>query len=203
MSGDAALLIGCGAWRDHRFRGGEPAIPCVPFSVTLLGLVGSVLGWALSGQQLAFLPLCLLGGDDGGSGGGGGGDGDGYCLSPLQALGLVTWTVQSRLWRAAERELTSATQGGGAGNFSSVRSLVRTGQYGFCRNPLYLATLALFFPSIAVLCNSAWFAAIGTPLQLLNYSCIVVPAEEALLERQFGDEFRSYRDEVGRWSPWC
>jgi hypothetical protein len=186
------LLIGCGEWLAHCRRGGPPAIPCVPFTVTTLGILASAVAWVASGTQLAFLPFCF-GSDDGTAS---------YCASPLQLLGLATWTIQSRLWAGAERDLQASTAGSGAGNFTSVNRLVTTGQFGVCRNPLYLVTLLLFAPSIGVLCNSLWFVAVCTSLQFINYNFLVVPAEEKLLRRKFGEDFDLYCARVGRWCPW-
>ena len=186
---EASLRVGYGDWADYRRGAGPPAIPCVPFTMTLLGLLLGGIAWLASGLQLAFLPFCLREG--------------GYCLSPLQLLGLASWVAQGRLWVGAERDLQAATQGAGAGNFTSVNTLARSGQFSFCRNPLYLVTLLLFAPSVGLLCNSAWFPAVCCTLQLLNYNLVVVPAEEALLRMKFGSEFEEYSRQVGRWCPWC
>eukprot|EP01048_Picozoa_sp_COSAG05_P009687 COSAG05_NODE_808_length_7189_cov_16.336530_6_plen_194_part_00 len=186
-----ALRVGCGDWRRFVCGSGPPAIPCVPFAVTLLGLVGAAVAWLATQEQLPYLPLRLTGDDAL------------FSASPFQLLGIGTWAIQSRLWAQAERELASATSGGGAGNFTASTRLARSGQYGFCRNPLYLATLIFFFPSISLLTNSAWFALVGSSLQMLNYNLLVIRAEEALLKAKFGEDWDAYREQVGRWCPWC
>ena len=109
-----ALLIGWDEWVAHLSHGGPPAIPCVPFSVTILGTLASIVVWAASSMQLAFLPFCLWEAD--------------YCASPLQLLGFLTCTIQSRLWAGAERDLQASTAGSGSGNFTNVHRLATTGQ---------------------------------------------------------------------------
>lgn len=77
------------------------------------------------------------------------------------------------------------------------RALITAGPYRFSRNPLYLA-LAIMYAGI-----SLWAGRIGplllTPLAIWLISRIVIRQEEDLLEAQFGDVYRRYRQRVRRW----
>ena len=61
----------------------------------------------------------------------------------------------------------------------------------------------VFFPSISLLTNSAWFTLVGSSLQVLNYNLLVIRAEEALLKAKFGEDWDAYGEQVRRWCPWC
>jgi protein-S-isoprenylcysteine O-methyltransferase Ste14 len=75
--------------------------------------------------------------------------------------------------------------------------IVRTGPYGFSRNPIYLA-FSLFQLGIAVWLNSAWLlATLAGAVALMHYA--VIPREEQYLERKFGAQYSSYKAAVRRW----
>jgi protein-S-isoprenylcysteine O-methyltransferase Ste14 len=69
--------------------------------------------------------------------------------------------------------------------------LITTGAYRLCRNPLYSALILFFMPGLALLLNS-W---IILTVSLVGYVTFrrFVHEEEEVLERIFGEEFRSYR----------
>lgn len=75
--------------------------------------------------------------------------------------------------------------------------LLTRGPYKFSRNPMYVATFALwlgwtlFYGSIAVLLLSVLGAAV--------YSLVFVPREEGALEARFGDSYLQYKNKVPRW----
>jgi protein-S-isoprenylcysteine O-methyltransferase Ste14 len=75
--------------------------------------------------------------------------------------------------------------------------LLTRGPYQFSRNPMYVATFALwlgwtlFYGSIPVLLFSVLWAVV--------YSLVVVPREERALEARFGDVYLQYKGEVPRW----
>ena len=100
----------------------------------------------------------------------------------LAALGgiLVLWTIV-------------ALAAGGRGR------LVVTGPYRFMRNPMYfgaalaIAGAALFYQSILLLAYASVF--------ILFSHFVVVLYEEPALQRTFGDEYDTYRRQVGRWGP--
>jgi protein-S-isoprenylcysteine O-methyltransferase Ste14 len=76
-------------------------------------------------------------------------------------------------------------------------AIVRTGPYGFSRNPIYLA-FALFQLGIALWVGSRWLlATLAVALAIINF--IVVPREERYLEGRFGAEYLDYKAAVRRW----
>ena len=75
--------------------------------------------------------------------------------------------------------------------------IVRTGPYGFSRNPIYLA-FSLLQLGIAIWVNSLWLlATLVGAVALIHY--IVIPREEQYLERRFGAEYVEYKGSVRRW----
>jgi protein-S-isoprenylcysteine O-methyltransferase Ste14 len=75
--------------------------------------------------------------------------------------------------------------------------IVRTGPYGFSRNPIYLA-FTLFQLGLA-----AWINSLGLLVALLPalalMMLVVVPREERYLEARFPSEYLSYKQAVRRW----
>src|SRR3954462_1790868 len=75
--------------------------------------------------------------------------------------------------------------------------IVRTGPYGFSRNPIYLA-FTLFQVGLA-----AWVNSLGLLVTLLPalalMMLVVVPREERYLEARFPSEYLSYKQAVRRW----
>jgi protein-S-isoprenylcysteine O-methyltransferase Ste14 len=79
------------------------------------------------------------------------------------------------------------------------KKLVVRGLYRYSRNPMYLGVLlvvvgwALLFRSRALVLYAALVAIV--------FHLVVVLYEERHLHRVFGDEYDSYRAQVGRWLP--
>jgi protein-S-isoprenylcysteine O-methyltransferase Ste14 len=75
--------------------------------------------------------------------------------------------------------------------------IVRTGPYGFRRNPIYLA-FTLFQLGLA-----AWLNSLGLLVALLPALAlmlfVVVPREERYLEARFPSEYLPYKRAVRRW----
>lgn len=76
-------------------------------------------------------------------------------------------------------------------------SIVRSGPYGFSRNPIYLA-FTLFQVGLA-----AWVNSLGVLLTLLPalalMALVVIPREERYLEARFPSEYLPYKRAVRRW----
>jgi protein-S-isoprenylcysteine O-methyltransferase Ste14 len=71
------------------------------------------------------------------------------------------------------------------------------GIYAVSRNPMYLG-LFLIYIAVALLNGAAWpLATIVIPFLVVDR--IVIPFEEAQMERRFGASYRDYRARVGRW----
>lgn len=78
-------------------------------------------------------------------------------------------------------------------------TLVTTGIFSHCRNPLYVGNI-LILVGLGIASNSLIFMAIATPLFLFFYQAIV-RAEENFLRNKFGAEFDAYCSRVNRWIP--
>jgi protein-S-isoprenylcysteine O-methyltransferase Ste14 len=84
--------------------------------------------------------------------------------------------------------------------FDAPRRFVAVGPYRAVRNPMYLGAVSLLTgvglwirsPAIVVL------AVAGLGLAHV----FVLLYEEPTLEREFGSEYREYRERVNRWLPW-
>jgi protein-S-isoprenylcysteine O-methyltransferase Ste14 len=76
-------------------------------------------------------------------------------------------------------------------------ALVTDGIYGVTRNPMYLGMLLLYLGG-SCWGNSLWPLCF-LPLVLGVMHVGVIVREEAYLESQFGEEYRSYRKRVRRW----
>jgi len=76
-------------------------------------------------------------------------------------------------------------------------SLVTAGPYRYSRNPLYLGANVFCFFGAALLFGSPT-ALIMTAVHL-PFVNLMIRREERQLEREFGDRFRAYKRQVGRW----
>jgi protein-S-isoprenylcysteine O-methyltransferase Ste14 len=75
--------------------------------------------------------------------------------------------------------------------------IVRTGPYRFSRNPIYLAFI-LFVLGLSVWLNNLWLLVTLVPAFGLM-AAVVIPREERFLERNFNDQYSSYKAQVRRW----
>jgi protein-S-isoprenylcysteine O-methyltransferase Ste14 len=76
-------------------------------------------------------------------------------------------------------------------------TLVRSGPYGFTRNPIYLA-FTLLQLGVAALVNGLGVLVTLVPTTAL-IALVVVPREERYLEAHFPSEYASYKRAVRRW----
>jgi protein-S-isoprenylcysteine O-methyltransferase Ste14 len=75
--------------------------------------------------------------------------------------------------------------------------LVETGPFKFTRNPMYLGMVIIALGA-AVLGGLAPLFAVPVLTFLLD-NFIIIPFEEAKMERQYGETFRAYKARVRRW----
>jgi protein-S-isoprenylcysteine O-methyltransferase Ste14 len=76
-------------------------------------------------------------------------------------------------------------------------ALVTAGPYKVTRNPMYLG-LAFVYLGIAIAGQSVW-ALILLPVVMLIVQRGAIEPEEAFLEKRFGAEYSSYKENVRRW----
>jgi protein-S-isoprenylcysteine O-methyltransferase Ste14 len=77
------------------------------------------------------------------------------------------------------------------------KGLVTEGLFRYSRNPGYVGMIVLSI-GIAILFDNLWIIVFLVPaIAILRQE--VVLKEEAILEREFGDDYRSYKSRVRRW----
>lgn len=80
-----------------------------------------------------------------------------------------------------------------------TQHLVVTGFYRRVRNPMYVGVVAIVLGEALLLGAVAllWYAAVVW----LAFHLFVLGYEEPTLDRSFGDEYKTYRENVPRWLP--
>lgn len=81
--------------------------------------------------------------------------------------------------------------------YKPASRLVTSGIYRWTRNPMYLG-IALLYAGIGLFFDSI-LALVLLLLVLAIIQTQVIAREEAYLEREFGDEYRTYKARVRRW----
>jgi protein-S-isoprenylcysteine O-methyltransferase Ste14 len=76
-------------------------------------------------------------------------------------------------------------------------TIVRTGPYRFSRNPIYLSFI-LFVLGLSFWLNDLWLLVTLVPA-IGFIAAVVIPREERFLERNFHDQYSSYKATVRRW----
>ena len=113
-------------------------------------------------------------------------------LAPLAPIAIVCAVL---LFLLSFREFHAAS--------TSVRgserttTIVRTGPYRFSRNPIYLSFILLVL-GLSVWLNDLWLLVTLVPA-VGFIAAIVIPREERFLERNFNDQYSSYKAAVRRW----
>ena len=77
------------------------------------------------------------------------------------------------------------------------KALVTYGPYALKRNPMYVGMVTITL-GVALLVGAPLLFAAPVLLFLLD-NFIIIPFEEAKMERQFGDAYRAYKARVRRW----
>ena len=110
-------------------------------------------------------------------------------------LGLVTVLCAVLLFLLSYREFRAA----GTSVRGSERSttIVRTGPYRFSRNPIYVSFI-LLVAGLTVWRNDLWLLVTLVPAVGI-IAGVVIPREERFLERNFQDQYLSYKAAVRRW----
>ena len=146
-----------------------------------------VYATAFVGLLLVFVPAQLL--DVGGHSAAGQHRRAADCRARARRARRRRWSV----WCTVVRPRGKARR-----QFESA-ALVVTGPYRYMRNPMYfgaalaIAGAALFYQSVQLLAYASVF--------LLFFHFFVVFYEEPALQRTFGEEYDTYRRQVGRWGP--
>jgi len=76
-------------------------------------------------------------------------------------------------------------------------AIITEGVFSFTRNPMYLGMFLLIL-GISV-CFRNVFSIVAPFLFMLYINLIIIPHEETLMKKVFGDEYISYKKRVRRW----
>ena len=110
-------------------------------------------------------------------------------LGPLITLGAVLLFLLSlQEFRAAGTSVRGSERS---------TTIVRTGPYRFSRNPIYLSFILLML-GLSIWLNDLWLLITLVPAVGFIVT-VVIPREERFLERNFHDQYSSYRASVRRW----
>ena len=116
---------------------------------------------------------------------------DPLCLticSVLVGLGVILFFLS--VWELSKR-------GGTTTLLKKAGGLVRSGVYGYTRNPIYLSVGLISLGEAFLFCSLHLF--LYTILLMLGLHLWVVFFEEPLLRRSYGQESEDYFREVPRW----
>jgi len=110
-------------------------------------------------------------------------------------LGLLVTVCAVVLFLLSYREFRAA--GTSVRGSERTSTIVRTGPYRFSRNPIYVAFI-LFVLGLSVWLNNLWLLVTLVPAVGI-ITMVVIPREERFLERNFNDQYSSYKARVRRW----
>ncbi len=115
--------------------------------------------------------------------------------STLRLLGPVVTFCAVLLFLLSVREFRAA--GTAVRRTQPTTTIVRTGPYRFSRNPIYLSFILLVL-GLSVWLNNLWLLVTLVPAAGF-IATVVIPREERFLERNFHDQYSSYKATVRRW----
>ncbi len=81
--------------------------------------------------------------------------------------------------------------------FETPNLLITSGSFRFSRNPIYLGMIILLLGAALLLTS---LSSLLSPLLffiILNY--FIIPFEEKMLTKQFGEKYTAYKSKVRRW----
>src|SRR5215469_10466384 len=110
-------------------------------------------------------------------------------------LGLLVTVCAVVLFLLSYRQFRAA--GTSVRGSERTTAIVRTGPYRFSRNPIYFSFI-LFVLGLSVWLNNLWMLVKLVPAVGIM-AMIVIPREERFLERNFNDQYSSYKARVRRW----
>ena len=119
---------------------------------------------------------------------------------PWRLLGILPLTLGVILNLSADRAFKHVDTT--VKPFEKSQSLVTTGPFRFSRHPMYIGMTAIIIG--LWLCLGTVTPLFVVPLFVLTMSMVFIPAEEHMMEKQFGNEYRTYCKRVIRvWINKC
>ena len=114
----------------------------------------------------------------------------------LSGVVLTLLGESIRFWGVAYAgNLTRVTGGVGA------PEVVIAGPFSYVRNPLYIGNICMY-TGIGLMANALtpWLVLVALVYFIVQYS-LIVSLEEEFLEREFGEGYREYKNNVPRFFP--
>jgi len=119
-----------------------------------------------------------------------------HFLSPsVRLLGPIVTACAVVLFLLSYQEFRAA--GTSVRGSKRTTAIVQTGPYRFSRNPIYLSFILLVL-GLSVWLNDLWLLVTLVPA-VGFISMVVIPREERFLERNFHDQYSTYKATVRRW----
>jgi protein-S-isoprenylcysteine O-methyltransferase Ste14 len=115
--------------------------------------------------------------------------------SALAMLGPIATVCAVLLFLLCLRELRQA--GTSVRGTELTTTIVQTGPYRFSRNPIYVS-FTLLVLGLSVWLNNLWLLVTLIPAVGI-IAMVVIPREERFLERNFNQEYSTYKAQVRRW----
>lgn len=140
-----------------------------PFLLVLAILLSYVVSTLIPGPKLVGLPFTILG-----------------FGAIFAGIGLFVWTIQL----FGEHKTTLHPRG-------KPSSLITSGPYRFSRNPIYLGFLLIALGTSLLFANLLAF--VGPVVFFFFITATVLPFEEEMLSKIFGERYQKYRKRTRRW----
>ena len=118
-----------------------------------------------------------------------------FVPSTLRVLGPFVTVCAVLLFVLSLREFRAA--GTSVRGSERTTTIVRTGPYRFSRNPIYLSFILLVL-GLSVWLSDLWLLVTLVPA-VGFIAGVVIPREERFLERNFHEQYSSYKATVRRW----
>ena len=118
-----------------------------------------------------------------------------FMPSTLRLLGPLVTLCAVLLFLFSFREFRAA--GTSVRGSERTTTIVGTGPYRFSRNPIYLSFILLVL-GLSVWLNDLWLLITLVPAVGV-IAAVVIPREERFLERNFHEQYLSYKATVRRW----
>ena len=170
-----AIDSGCARTKNIRVRHFAALLKTTLFTVVVPGTVAGYIPWRLRDGAV----VATRGIEEG-------------AAIAIIILGVVIY-LHTAFWGFAW------TGGGTPAPIAPTKTLVVRGLHRYVRNPMYIG-VALAIAGQAWLFHSRHTAIYAVCMLLITH-LFVISYEEPALQKQFGEEYESYRKQVPRWTP--
>jgi len=177
--------VGVSSYYRHRARLGNETIARrqerVPLFAIRLGVAGllvfPIIGYVATPLYMTWASLAL----------------PSWCrwlgvIAGVSTIPVIAWTLRTLGQNVSETVLVKGNH-----------HLVTTGPYRWLRHPLYTTGIALFMALSLV--DASWFTMLVALIVTAFVQLLVIPLEEQALIEKFGEDYRAYARNTGRFLP--